>query len=71
MAEYRGITHLVPSWLLGLWRRFMCPRERHAFDEVWSIGDHFLSCDACGLMLNIDSFDDRFVDPAPPSGGRT
>jgi hypothetical protein len=65
---YEGITHGVPfgqaqrfcrvqSWahsvLLRAWKRRHCPGGRHALDEVWSGADHFLHCDACGLMVHI------------------
>lgn len=44
----------------------MCPREMHCFDEVLSSGggpyDHYLSCDACGLMVLIHSIDAQYCD---------
>ena len=63
MNKYRGITY--PKFLRGrivhrLWKRFMCPRNRHLFDEVWSpssveyvADDHYLYCDACELEIHI------------------
>jgi len=59
MNEYRGITY--PKFLRGkivhwLWKRFMCGRNRHLFDEVWSLDDHYLYCDACGLEVHIKAF---------------
>lgn len=69
MAEsrWRGITHPARwQWSLWLWRKFMCPREMHCFDEVLSSGggpyDHYLSCDACGLMVLIHSIDAQYCD---------
>jgi len=44
----------------------MCKREMHLWDEVLSGGcpwEHYLVCDACGLMVNIESIDDRYVPP--------
>lgn len=62
---YIGITYpkvlrnKIAKWL---WRKFMCTRHRHLFDEVWSPFDsdfpdsnHYLYCDACGLLVNIES----------------
>lgn len=49
---YHGFSHLVPMWALNLWKRFMCPRGYHAFDEVYGIGHHCLSCDACGVCVS-------------------
>ena len=70
--KYRGITYpkiicwLPWEWGLKLWRRLMCKREMHLWDEVLSGGcpwEHYLVCDACGLMVNIESIDDRYVPP--------
>lgn len=58
--HYRGITHAVPRWLLFVWKRLFCRMEWHAFDEVASVDRHYLSCDACGLVVDIkgiNSFD--------------
>ncbi len=54
--EYKGISY--PTFLDNrpvqwLWKKFMCPRNFHLFDEVLSI-DHSLSCDACGLQVKVD-----------------
>ena len=57
MDDYQMITHLIPMWLLPLWKRIFCPRGWHAWDEVCSVTRnpkgvicrlHYLSCDACG-----------------------
>lgn len=61
--DYHGITHLVPHWALGVWRRFLCRRNMHAFDECTSAGEDYLSCDACGLMVHIDRVDTTYTDP--------
>lgn len=58
-GTYYGLTHMVPMWALGLWSRFMCKRNVHCFDEVWTIGsllpanDHTMYCDACGLTVQV------------------
>lgn len=62
--RYEGLTHLVPYRLLPLWQRVMCRRQWHAFDEVASSQEHYLSCDACGLSVNIDSIDHTYFDPS-------
>jgi hypothetical protein len=49
--EYHGFSHLVPMWALKLWKKFMCPKGYHAFDEVLGMGYHCLSCDACGISV--------------------
>lgn len=69
MAEsrYRGITHPARwGWSLWLWRKFLCPREMHCFDEVLSGSSdpesHYLVCDACQLMVRIHSIDAKYCD---------
>lgn len=60
------MTHLVPMWLLPLWRRLLCPRAWHAFDEVYSPSSpepRYLSCDACGLMVVISRVETKWVKP--------
>jgi len=58
MSKYVGITY--PSFLYNrvvhwLWKRYMCPRNRHLFDEVWAVDEHYLYCDACELEVHIKS----------------
>lgn len=52
--HYRGYTHPVPMWALGLWKRLFCSRDMHAFDEVADAYNNYLSCDGCGLTVFID-----------------
>lgn len=73
MSNYRGITHGLPtwSWLLWTWRKLLCARDIHMFDEVSSAGDeegwnHYLSCDACNLMVEIGRISDEYVEPVKP-----
>lgn len=68
-SGYHGITHHVPQRMLPLWRRVMCSRGWHAWDEVWRPAlpagegsSHDLSCDACGLVVEIASIDDQYVE---------
>jgi hypothetical protein len=64
VALYHGISYWrswydwTPDWLWSriiypLWRRWRCPRGHHLLDEVWSVDEHELSCDACGLRIGI------------------
>ena len=63
--KYRGMTYpKFLAWGLSrkLWRRFMCRKEMHLFSEVLSGGSpwhHYLVCDACQLVVNIESIDDQ------------
>ena len=65
---YYGLTHPIHSNLgLKLWKRFMCSKNMHAFDEVWSPAhgegkSNYLSCDACGLMVYISGIEEKWVD---------
>ena len=55
--KYIGLTYpKIFSGRIGLWlwRRFMCPKNKHLFDEVWASEDcHYLYCDACGIEVHI------------------
>lgn len=56
--SYVGITYsrfLQNKLILWLWKKLMCPRHQHLFDEVWSPDDWYLYCDACGLTIDIKS----------------
>jgi hypothetical protein len=65
--KYQGITHGVPNRLLESedfiqrWKKNRCSKGIHLFDEVWSCTDHYLSCDACDLIVNIDNIDKSYV----------
>lgn len=59
MNSYVGITYpKFLSWKIWakpinhLWKKFLCNRNIHLFDEVWS-QEHYLSCDACDLIVYI------------------
>ena len=57
ILRYIGLTYpkiLDNRFMLWLWKRFMCPKEKHLFDECESDSDWYLSCDACGLEVHID-----------------
>lgn len=62
--DYHGISYWrswhdwTPDWLwthiiYPLWVRWRCPRGQHLLDEVWSIYEHELNCDACGVRVGI------------------
>ncbi len=71
LKEYRGVTYpsfLCHSWILWLWRKFMCPKNIHLLDECASLDDHFLSCDACNLEIHIANFDDTYVEKGNKNG---
>ena len=63
--RYYGFTHFVPIRALGLWRRFMCPRGVHAFDEVFTMEGNYLHCDACELVVDIAAVDYTYVKDRP------
>ena len=61
-TKYIGLTYpkiFTNAPALWLWQRFMCPNKKHLFDEVLSYWgepndpQHYLSCDACGLRVDI------------------
>lgn len=50
---YVGLTYPKLFGLnVWLWKKFMCPRHIHLFDECLS-SEHVLVCDACGLVVHI------------------
>lgn len=62
MNKYYGITHHMPLMFLSAWGKIMCRREWHLFDEVEYGDDHCLVCDACDLVVNIESIDKTFME---------
>lgn len=42
----------TPQSLLR-WKEEECPKGCHLFDEMKSANEHFLHCDACGLVVHI------------------
>ena len=62
MKKYRGITYFPifdNEFIQWLWKLLFCPHEWHLFDEVWALERHYLSCDACGLSVYIDKFEEE------------
>ena len=67
--EWLGISYPIPEFLqrldfiYWLWKRIMCKRGYHLFDEVInSDGEHYLVCDACQLILHIAKVDKDYVE---------
>lgn len=62
-SGYRGMSYpgilLRFDWQQRLWKRLFCSREIHLFDEVWSTGEHYLSCDSCALVVHIGRISDN------------
>lgn len=60
--NYHGLTHIpVPRFLLASWKKHLCKRNIHLFDEVKS-DIHYLVCDACDTMViitSVSSLEDR------------
>ena len=59
--DYRGITYfpvLDSRFVQWIWKRLFCRREWHLFDEVLGF-EHYLYCDACGLMVGISKFEEE------------
>jgi hypothetical protein len=58
------------SLFYRLWKRLLCPHHVHLFDECYSgccleeevKNPHYLICDACGLMINIESIETTYCD---------
>jgi len=60
--KYRMITHpkfLEMSFIKKLWKRFLCTKEIHMFDECLSL-EHYLYCDACGLSVHIGFIESEY-----------
>lgn len=55
--KYHGITY--PKQDPAKWKG--CVKNQHLFDEVLGCGGHYLSCDCCGLIVNIKSIDTQYV----------
>ena len=57
MKKYIGLTYpsvLCKPFILKLWRRYLCWRKNHLFDEVFtSRCMHYLVCDACQYAIEL------------------
>ena len=57
--KYIGITHPINDDMIEnkdfctAWKKTNCANGVHLFDEVWSIEDHCLHCDVCGMEVHI------------------
>lgn len=59
MNRYVGLTYprflgwkIWRDLIARLWKKFLCPRHIHMFDEVAS-SEHYLVCDVCNLAVHI------------------
>lgn len=60
-SKYRGVTYphfLGYRLIYWLWKKWVCPRNIHLLDECESPDDHYLVCDACGLAIHIERFEE-------------
>lgn len=63
--EYFGMTYpnILGKGLFGyLWKRFMCKRNMHLFDEYLSSESHCLCCDICQLYVEIKYIDVSYLE---------
>lgn len=63
--KYHGITYPIFFCFkpfFWLWKRICCRRGWHLFDEVWSTDNHYLHCDVCELVVNIESIDTQYTE---------
>ena len=54
-TDYVGITYpkiFQNRPIRWFWKKFMCPRNIHLFDECMSM-EHYLICDCCGFTVHI------------------
>ena len=57
--KYHGITHNIGNSFLDnenycqFYKEINCKKGVHLFDEVWSLEEHYLHCDICGLEVHI------------------
>lgn len=54
-TNYVGITYpkvFQNKFVRWFWKKFMCPRNMHLFDECMS-SEHTLDCDCCDLIVFI------------------
>lgn len=56
-AKYIGISYpriFDNRFTHKLWKKFLCKRHWHLFDEVLSLTGHYLYCDACEFEIFIE-----------------
>lgn len=54
VKNWRGISYaslLDNRFCHWLWKRWFCPKGWHLWDEVMSLEDHSLYCDACEMEV--------------------
>lgn len=63
--QYFGMTypHFLSKGIFGyLWKRFCCVKNKHLFDECWTIDGHCLVCDVCQLTVEIKHIDIAYLN---------
>lgn len=63
--SYYGISYfsfLQFEFIYKFWKKYFCKKNIHLFDEVWNIENHYLVCDACGLIVHIDHIDTQYME---------
>jgi hypothetical protein len=58
--KHYGITYPIPEWLQvdwfwKWWKEKACKYGFHLLDEVLSVEEHYLYCDACELVVPLES----------------
>lgn len=68
ISDYIGVTHFtlwdgwLPEWIYKFWKNIFCPRGVHMLDEVWSLENHYLYCDACGFEIDIKTREEELEE---------
>ena len=50
---YFSFCGWLPDWFYSWWKDHRCTKSHHLFDEVLSISEHCIFCDACGLTVEL------------------
>lgn len=58
--NYLGISYPIGflqhiELFYKFWKKYMCKRGYHLLDEVASATHHFMYCDACSMIIDINS----------------
>ena len=63
--NYYGFTYpkmFSFKLILWVWKKINCNRNIHLFVEVWGPEQHYLTCDACNLIVNITTISEEYTD---------
>jgi hypothetical protein len=67
-GKWMDITHpclwdgWLPEFIYQFWKKVFCPKGWHLFDECQSQYSHSLFCDACGLDVKINDYDEEELE---------